>query len=63
VEVLIIGAMAALVSGGCVSVRQTDPARTATEQLLLSTAADRATEEMDLAQFARKKVFFGRFLF
>ncbi|HEY3855376.1 MAG TPA: DUF6655 family protein [Verrucomicrobiae bacterium] len=54
---MIIGVAAALVGGGCVSVRQTDPARTATEQLLLSTAADRAAEEMDLAQFAHKKVF------
>jgi hypothetical protein len=52
-----VGAMAALFGVGCVSVRQTDPARTATEQLLLSTAADRATEEMDLAQFVHKKVF------
>ena len=49
--------MAVLLGGGCVSIRQTDPARTATEQLLLSTAADRATEEMELAQFAHKKVW------
>lgn len=52
-----LGALAVIWLCGCVSVKQTDPARTATEQLLLSTAADRATQEMDLSQFAHKKVF------
>jgi hypothetical protein len=52
-----LGVVMVLFATGCVSVRQTDPARTATEQLLLSTAADRAAEEADLAQFAHKKVF------
>jgi hypothetical protein len=42
---------------GCVQVRQTDPARTATEQLLLSTAADRAVTNTPLSVFANKKVF------
>jgi hypothetical protein len=57
---LILAALAApmlLWSSGCTTMRQTDPARTATEQLLLSTAADRAVEEVTLAQFANKKVF------
>ncbi len=43
--------------GGCIQLRQTDPARTATEQLLLSTAADRAVAYVNLDQFAHKKVF------
>jgi hypothetical protein len=42
---------------GCVHIRQTDPARTATEQLLLSTAADRAAGSIGLSEFAHKKVF------
>jgi hypothetical protein len=57
---LILSALAALTllgTSGCTTMRQTDPARTATEQLLLSTAADRAVEYVTLAQFANKKVF------
>lgn len=53
----IIVAAAMLLSNGCVTRRQTDPARTATEQLLLSTATDRAVREMSLDQFAHKKVY------
>jgi hypothetical protein len=57
---LILTALAALTllwTNGCTTMRQTDPPRTATEQLLLSTAADRAVEDVTLAQFANKKVF------
>jgi hypothetical protein len=57
---LILAALAALAllwTNGCTTIRQTDPARTATEQLLLSTAADRALEYVTLAQFANKKIF------
>ena len=39
------GALACLALGGCVTDRQTDTARSATEELLVSTAADRAAEE------------------
>jgi len=56
----ILAAFAALTllwTNGCTTIRQTDPARTATEQLLLSTAADRATGYVTLDQFANKKVF------
>lgn len=49
--------MTAVVISGCTTVRQTDPPRTATEQLLLSTAADRAIGYVNLAEFAQKKVF------
>lgn len=52
----VITATACLASG-CATRRQTDPPRTATEQLLLSTAADRALQDTDLRQFAHKKVF------
>jgi hypothetical protein len=52
-----LAAVALQLTNGCTTMRQTDPARTATEQLLLSTAADRATEDAAFAQFAHKKVF------
>jgi hypothetical protein len=43
--------------GGCVTNRTTEPARTATEQLLLSTATDRALQSANFAPFANQKVF------
>jgi hypothetical protein len=45
----ILAALAALAlpwANGCTTMRQTDPARTATEQLLLSTAADRCVKRL-----------------
>ncbi len=42
---------------GCRTTKDTTPARTATEQLLLSTAAERAVEDRDFAWLAGKKVF------
>ena len=42
---------------GCTTVRQSTAARTATEQLLLSTAAQSATEDRVFAWLAGKKVF------
>jgi hypothetical protein len=50
------GAIALFVAG-CLSFRQTDPARTATEQLLLSTATDHAWDDTSLTQFTNKKVY------
>ncbi len=50
-------AAAAILAAGCSTIRATDPARTATEQLLVATAADRAAQQMDLAALAGKKVF------
>jgi hypothetical protein len=55
--ILILAGLAALMVEGCTTVRQTDPARTASEQLLLSTAADRAAGGAVLTAFANKKVF------
>ena len=45
------GCIALLGAGllACTTIRTTDPARTATEQLLVSTAADRAAEKLTLA--------------
>ncbi len=42
---------------GCTTVRETTPARTATEQLLLSTATQNATEDRYFAWLTGKKVF------
>jgi len=49
--------MAAVFTYGCVSGRITDTPRTAVEELLLSTACDRAVEQMDVSTLAGKKVF------
>jgi len=48
---------AVLAAGGCTQTTLTAPQRSATEQLLLSTAADRALGSTDLALFSGKKVF------
>jgi len=43
---------------GCMGTpRITDPEKTATEQLLISTAAERALEELDLKKLAEKRIF------
>src|SRR6516162_497644 len=42
---------------GCHSLKVSEPKRTATEQLLLSTAADRGLQGVDLAPLRGKKVF------
>jgi len=53
----VVFALAAVLTGGCTAVRTSDPARTATEQLLISTAADHAMQSQSLDMFAGKKVF------
>jgi hypothetical protein len=47
----------AVLLGGCTTTKKTDTSRTATEQLLLSTAADRALQSANLMLFANRKVF------
>jgi hypothetical protein len=47
----------ALLAGDCASYNMTNPPRSATEQLLLSTSADRALTNADLTIFANQKVF------
>ena len=48
---------AVLALGACTSMRETSPQRSATEQLLISTAVDRAVEGMDLKIPQGTKVF------
>jgi len=52
-----IAATALVFCGGCTQTTLTAPQRSATEQLLLSTAADRAAESTNLSLFNGKKVF------
>ena len=47
----------ALFVSGCASFKITEPPRSATEQLLLSTSADRALASADFSIFANQKVF------
>ncbi len=54
---LLVMALLGTLVGGCASARITDTSRTAVEQLLLSTAVDRAVEQMDFSELAGKKVF------
>ena len=49
---------ACFVFAGCHAIRITEPERTATEQLLLSTATDHAIRDIDLKALDGKKVFF-----
>jgi len=49
--------LVALGLGACSTERETSPARTATEQLLISSAADRAATKLALAIPPDKKVF------
>ena len=52
------GVLAAVLAlAGCVTVRQTDPPVTATQQLLISSAVDRGVEKLQLALPAGRKVF------
>ena len=57
VRCLTIHALAALVLAGCSTATTTNPPRSVTEQLLLSTAADRAINGTRLDLFAQKKGF------
>src|ERR1700744_295083 len=46
-----------LLLGGCTTEKTTDTARSATEQLLLSTAIDHALQSINLKILAHRKVF------
>lgn len=54
---LFAGVLSVVALTGCTSVRETDPGRTATEQLLISAAADRAAEKLVLNIPKNSKVF------
>lgn len=47
-----------MMTTGCLQTKLTEPSRSAVEQLLLSTAADRAAEAVPLERFANQKVYF-----
>ena len=50
-------AILGLLLTGCHSLKVSEPKRTAAEQLLLSTAADRGLQGVDLASLRGKKVY------
>ena len=51
------GILSLCLSAGCTTTRQTDPQRSATEQLLISTAADHAVDDINLDFAPGAKVF------
>src|SRR5690349_16250863 len=53
----ILTLLGTLALGGCSSMRETLPQRTAREELLISTAADRAAEKLNLKIPAGTKLF------
>jgi hypothetical protein len=55
--VTICGAVAFLMLSGCTQTGLTNPKRSATEQLLISTAADRALAQVDFSIVRGKKVY------
>lgn len=57
VKWIVEGFVLVLLFAGCTQTRITEPKRTAVEQLLISTAADRAWEQIDFAQFNGRRVF------
>lgn len=46
-----------LLAGGCATRKQSDTARTGVEQLLISTAVDRALDKLDYRPIAKAKVY------
>ncbi len=52
-----VALLCALATAGCTTARDTAPSRTATEQLLLSTAADRAAAQLSLGIPSGTRVF------
>ena len=52
-----LGAALSLAAAGCATDRQTDPAQTATEQLLVARAVDRSVARIDMAFTPGTKVF------
>lgn len=54
---LLTSCLAILCLPACTTMRSTDPERTATEQLLISTAADKQAQSLDFGVPAGKRVF------
>src|SRR3954451_7951728 len=55
--VILTAAAAAVALAGCGATRSTDTNRTATEQLLVSDAIDRAVQQMNLKTLAGQTIF------
>lgn len=55
---VLLAALGCALALGCATTRSTDTPRTATEQLLLSTAIDKAINRLDFGALAEKRVFF-----
>lgn len=53
----VLAASAVLVTTGCATSRQTNTARSAVEQLLISSAVDQSLDKVDFAPFAGAKVY------
>jgi hypothetical protein len=62
-RILLLGVSVGVVATGCTQTELTKPKRSATEQLLISTAADRALAQADLSMVVGKKVFVDRSYF
>lgn len=58
-----VGGVLLIVGSGCTQTGLTKPARSATEQLLISTAADEALEKLDFTFVNGRKVFVDRAFF
>jgi hypothetical protein len=57
---LLLGAVLLVMGAGCTQTGLTKPTRSATEQLLISTAADRALAQWDWSIVNKKKVYVDR---
>lgn len=57
IDFILAAGLAGLLLCGCTITKMTEPPRSASEELLLSTAADRAIAKADLGSFAGQKVF------
>lgn len=56
-QIALVGSLMAFVVGGCTTAKQTNTARTAREQLLISNAVDQALSKVDFTAFQGSKVF------
>jgi hypothetical protein len=57
IRIRLLLAASCLSAGGCATIKESDTARTGVEQLLISTAVDRALDKVDLRPIANGKVY------
>ena len=55
--IMMLPGLVTVLLGGCATLKESDTARTGLEQLLISSAADRALDKVDFAPIAHAKVF------